>query len=375
MKLEWKTCFKVGISIFLLYLCIYYWSSVSMFLGALINATVPLIIGAAVAYIINIMLNFYERHFFSKAKSSFILKVRRPICITISFITVITLVTLIIGLVLPQIISAISLILKELPNAITTTIDMLDSSNFVSKNVIAQLQSINWSSIVNQFFDVLTNGIGNIMNIVVNTVSSVFSAVINTVLSIMFAIYLLVSKDKLAVQISRVMTNYLPLFWREKASYTVKILNKCFHKYIVGQCIEAVILGGLCTLGMLILRLPYATMIGPLIAFTALIPIAGAYIGAAIGGLMILTVSPTQSLVFLIFLLILQQIEGNIIYPRVVGSSVGLPGIWVLAAVTVFGGIMGIFGMMIGVPLTATLYLLIKEDVHKRESAADNITK
>lgn len=375
MKLEWKTCFKVGISIFLLYLCIYYWSSVSMFFDALINATVPLIIGAAVAYIINIMLNFYERHFFSKAKSSFILQIRRPLCITFSFITVITLVTLIIGLILPQIISAISLILKELPDAINTIIDMLDSSHFVSKNIITQLQSINWSSIVNQFFDVLTNGIGNIMNIVVNTVSSVFSAVINTVLSIMFAIYLLVSKDKLAVQISRVMKNYLPLFWREKASYTIKILNKCFHKYIVGQCIEAVILGALCTLGMLILRLPYATMIGPLIAFTALIPIAGAYIGAAIGALMILTVSPTQSLVFLIFLLILQQIEGNIIYPRVVGSSVGLPGIWVLAAVTVFGGIMGIFGMMIGVPLTATLYLLIKEDVLKRESAADNITK
>ena len=375
MKLEWKTCFKVGISIFLLYLCIYYWSSVSMFFDALINATVPLIIGAAVAYIINIMLNFYERHFFSKAKSSFILQIRRPLCITFSFITVITLVTLIIGLILPQIISAISLILKELPDAINTIIDMLDSSHFVSKNIITQLQSINWSSIVNQFFDVVTNGIGNIMNIVVNTVSSVFSAVINTVLSIMFAIYLLVSKDKLAVQISRVMKNYLPLFWREKASYTIKILNKCFHKYIVGQCIEAVILGALCTLGMLILRLPYATMIGPLIAFTALIPIAGAYIGAAIGALMILTVSPTQSLVFLIFLLILQQIEGNIIYPRVVGSSVGLPGIWVLAAVTVFGGIMGIFGMMIGVPLTATLYLLIKEDVLKRESAADNITR
>lgn len=375
MKLEWKTCFKVGISIFLLYLCIYYWSSVSMFFDALINATVPLIIGAAVAYIINIMLNFYERHFFSKAKSSFILQIRRPLCITFSFITVITLVTLIIGLILPQIISAISLILKELPDAINTIIDMLDSSHFVSKNIITQLQSINWSSIVNQFFDVVTNGIGNIMNIVVNTVSSVFSAVINTVLSIMFAIYLLVSKDKLAVQVSRIMKNYLPLFWREKASYTIKILNKCFHKYIVGQCIEAVILGALCTLGMLILRLPYATMIGPLIAFTALIPIAGAYIGAAIGALMILTVSPTQSLVFLIFLLILQQIEGNIIYPRVVGSSVGLPGIWVLAAVTVFGGIMGIFGMMIGVPLTATLYLLIKEDVLKRESAADNITK
>ncbi|MBQ8401314.1 MAG: AI-2E family transporter, partial [Clostridia bacterium] len=141
----------------------------------------------------------------------------------------------------------------------------------------------------------------------------------------------------------------------------------CFHKYIVGQCTEAVILGLLCTIGMLLFQFPYASMIGALIAFTALIPIAGAYIGAGVGAFMILTVSPIKAVFFLIFIVVLQQLEGNIIYPRVVGSSIGLPGIWVLSAVTIGGGIMGIAGMLLGVPLTAALYRMLQEDLHRRE--------
>ena len=154
-------------------------------------------------------------------------------------------------------------------------------------------------------------------------------------------------------------------------SHFFKTLNDCFHSYIVGQCTEAVILGLLCTFGMLIFRLPYATMIGALIAFTALIPIAGAYIGAFVGAFMIIMVSPFKALIFLIFIVILQQIEGNLIYPKVVGSSIGLPGIWVLAAVTVGGGIMGIMGMLLGVPLAACVYRLLREDVNRVSEAEE----
>ncbi len=375
MKIEWKTCFKIGISIFLLYLCIYYWSGVSGFFGALIAATVPLIAGAVIAYIINIMMSFYERHFFTKSKSPVVARMRRPICITLSLITLLAIIALVVGLVVPQLVSAVALLIKELPALITNLINNLANSHFISDDVIASLKSINWSAMIDQFFGVFTSGIGSMMDIVINTVSSVFSAVVNTIFSVMFALYLLISKDKLSVQISRLMKNYVPLFWREKIGYAISVINESFRKFIVGQCLEAVILGVLCTLGMLLFRLPYATMIGPLVAFTALIPIAGAYIGAGIGALMILTVSPTQALIFLIFLLILQQLEGNLIYPRVVGSSVGLPGIWVLAAITVFGGIMGIFGMLLGVPLTAAIYRLIKEDVEKREAAAEKLTE
>lgn len=145
------------------------------------------------------------------------------------------------------------------------------------------------------------------------------------------------------------------------------VFNDAFHSFIVGQCMEAVILGCLCVVGMWILRFPYATMIGCLVGFTALIPVAGAYIGAIVGGFMIFTVSPFKALLFLVFIVVLQQLEGNLIYPKVVGASIGLPGIWVLAAVTVGGGVLGIGGMLLGVPLAAGLYQLIRSDVGTRK--------
>lgn len=205
------------------------------------------------------------------------------------------------------------------------------------------------------------------MDVVVNVVSRVFSGIVTGLLAIIFSLYLLIGKDKLSSQCERVMKRYMKKTWYEKTVYVLRILNDCFGKYIVGQCTEAVILGLLCTLGMLIFRFPYATMIGALIAFTALIPVAGAYIGGAIGAFMVLTVSPVKAVLFVVFLVILQQIEGNLIYPRVVGSSIGLPGIWVLAAVTVGGGVMGIFGMLLGVPIAAAIYRMLRDDINKAE--------
>ena len=159
------------------------------------------------------------------------------------------------------------------------------------------------------------------------------------------------------------MRAYLPKRFAGKLLYVLREMNGSFHSYIVGQCMEAVILGGLCTGGMLLLRLPYAAMIGCLVGFTALIPIAGAYIGAIVGAFMIFTVSPVKAIIFIAYLVILQQLEGNLIYPRVVGSSIGLPGVWVLAAVTIGGGVMGVSGMLLGVPIAATVYQLLKNDV------------
>lgn len=161
------------------------------------------------------------------------------------------------------------------------------------------------------------------------------------------------------------MQHYIKISWYKKIKYLLCVLNNCFRKYFICQCLEALILGVLCTLGMLILDIPYALMIGALVAITALIPIAGAYIGAIVGAFMILTVSPVQALIFLVFLIILQQLEENLIYPRVVGSSIGLPSFWVLAAITIGGGLLGIIGMIIGVPLAAALYRLLKEDINR----------
>ena len=209
------------------------------------------------------------------------------------------------------------------------------------------------------------------MEIVVGTVSTVFSGVITTLITLIFSVYLLAQKDNLLLQINKISNRYIKSEIKRKLTHVLSIMNDCFRNYIKGQCTEAVILGILCTLGMIILRLPYATMVGPLIALTALIPIAGAYIGAFVGAFMIMTESPTKAIIFLVFLIILQQFEGNIIYPKVVGSSIKLPAIWVLAAVTVGGGLFGIIGMLIGVPLAATAYRLIKEDVNKSVPSAE----
>ena len=193
--------------------------------------------------------------------------------------------------------------------------------------------------------------------------SSVFSTVVTLLVGVVFSIYLLIGKEKLGGQFQKLFAKYLPEKVIKKFYYVADILNQSFHSFIVGQCTEAVILGLLCMGGMFLLRLPYAAMIGCLVGFTALIPIAGAYIGAIVGAFMIFTVSPVKAIIFIAYLVILQQLEGNLIYPRVVGSSIGLPGVWVLAAVTIGGGVMGVSGMLLGVPIAATVYQLLKNDV------------
>jgi len=207
-------------------------------------------------------------------------------------------------------------------------------------------------------------------DIAASVVASVSSAVITGFLSLIFALYMLIGKEKLLGQLHRLLQAYVKPQACERLLYIGSVFNSSFHRFFVGQSIEALILGGLCIIGMYILQFPYALMIGTLIGFTALIPVVGAFIGAGIGAFMIFTVSPLQAVFFIIFIVILQQLEGNLIYPKVVGSSIGLPAIWVLVAVTVGGGLFGILGMLLGVPAAAALYRLLRENVEKREAAA-----
>ena len=209
---------------------------------------------------------------------------------------------------------------------------------------------------------------GGAFGVVKNVIAATFSTAFTIIMSIIFSLYLLTGKDRLVPQVKKVAKTYLKEPIYHKVNYVIHTLHECFRSFIVGQCVEAVILGSLCAIGMTILRLPYSGMTGALIGFTALIPIAGAYIGGGIGFLMIATVSPMKAIVFVIFLVILQQLEGQFIYPRVVGASIGLPGIWVLAAVTIGGSVLGIGGMLLFVPLTATVYKLLRNDVKKRNA-------
>lgn len=369
MKLEWKTCLKIGVSIFLLYLCIRYWPNAAKLLSTGLSAATPLILGCIIAYLVNILMRFYEKHYFPKAAAGVAVKSRRPVCMIAAFLTLIIVVLLVIDLIVPELVSCVGVIISALPAAIESLVQMLTSAHILPENTAASLSGIDWPSKIGQLLDLLLTGAGTVMNAVIGAVSSVFSGVVTALVGIIFSIYLLLGKEKLAGQCKRLMCRYLRPAWNRKVTYVLTVLNDCFSRYIVGQCVEAVILGTLCTLGMLILRLPYATMIGTLIAFTALIPVAGAYIGGAVGALMVFSVSPVKAVVFLLFLVILQQVEGNLIYPKVVGSSLGLPAIWVLAAVTIGGGIMGIAGMLLGVPVAATLYRLLKNDLNKPRSS------
>ena len=369
MKITWKDCLKIFAVLFGLYLGIHFWPSAIGLAKAFLGAGLPLILGCVIAYLVNILMSFYERNYFPKSNSTLVQKSRRPVCMIGAFATLIAIVALVIGLIVPQLVSCVRLIIEKVPGFMSTALQFIDEWELVPDDIIATLAAIDWNSRIDQMIKVVTSGLGDVMGVVVSTVSSVFSGIVTTLVSLIFSIYLLSSKEKLFSQLHRVLRRYLKESWCEKLYYVAGVVNNCFHRYIVGQCIEAVILGMLCALGMTLLGLPYATMIGALIAFTALIPVAGAYIGAFVGAFMILTVNPFQALIFLVFLVILQQLEGNLIYPRVVGSSMGLPGIWVLAAVTVGGGIMGIGGMLLGVPLAAAVYHLVRDDVNRIQAS------
>ncbi len=366
---KWKHCLMIGVTVFLVYLAITLWPTVGRAIMSFVGASAPLLIGCAVAYILNILMAFYERLYAPKSVKKAVLKTRRPVCMVLSIITLLAIIALVIGLVMPQFIECIMLIAESIPGVAKDFIAVLERNHILTDKTLDTLKNIDWQSWVKDAVNMVTSGLGDVVSVVIATVTSVFSGVVTAVLSIIFAIYILLSKEKLASQIDRVLNKYLHKKWCLRIEYTLDIFDECFHSYIVGQCIEAVILGTLCTLGMLIFQLPYAPMIGALIALTALIPVAGAYIGGGVGAFLILVDSPVKALGFIIFIIVLQQIEGNLIYPKVVGTSIGLPAIWVLAAVTIGGGVAGIMGMLLGVPIAAALYKLLRNDLMCREKA------
>ncbi|MGM9536930.1 MAG: AI-2E family transporter [Candidatus Onthomonas sp.] len=374
MKFEWKNCLRFGAVLFGLFLLIYYWEGLSGLGGLALQVAWPLILGLILAYVVNIPMAFYERHF-PASGPAWLQTLRRPICLVLSVLSVLLIVVLIVRMIVPELISCVTLLLEQLPGALNAVASQLETSFHLSDWLSGEANSFlqgdtDWQKLIQQLVDWLISGFGGAITSITGLISSVVSGVVSLVVAMIFSIYVLMGKERLGRQIRKLLETYCKPRWTEKFYYVLDTVNNCFHRFIVGQCIEAVILGLLCMVGMLIFRFPYAVMIGTLIGFTALIPVAGAYIGAIVGALMIFTVSPIQALLFIVFLVILQQLEGNLIYPRVVGSSIGLPGIWVLAAVTVGGGLMGVGGMLLGVPLTAAVYQLLRHDMNRRSVPA-----
>jgi len=374
VKFEWKPLWKAGTVVFVFCLLWKYMGFVHTFLTTVIGAMAPIFIGAIIAFFINILMSFFEDRLMGRVKRAWLLRARRGISLVLAIITLCAIISAVGIFVIPQFISCLELIIQLIPKAIDWVIERLRNYDIISRETLNLISNTDWKSQLDKIVNLLSSGIGDTVQVVFTTITSVFSGIVTAFLSIIFAIYLLISKNSLLKQFKKILTVYLPEKVHHKIFYVCRVFNETFRKYVIGQCTEAVILGVLCIIGMLILRLPYAAMIGTLIALTALIPIAGAYIGAIVGALMIITVSPLKALIFLIFIVVLQQIEGNLIYPKVVGSSIGLPGIWVLAAVTIGGSVMGIAGMLLGVPLTASIYRIVRHDINKRAPKTPPVT-
>ena len=367
MQLTWKGCLKIGVTAFLFFLAVHYWEPLTGTIKQVLGAATPILIGLVVAYIINILMVFYEKRFFEKSKNPLMIKAKIPVCMLLAMLSFVLIISLIVGLVVPELTSCIQLLISDIPPAMEALLSSELFKELAPEDLYAQLRGIDWKSLMNEVMKFVSGGLGSTVGAVVSAVSNVVSNVVTGVLAFIFAIYFLLGKETLCGQCRRVMKTYLPEKLAGKVNYVLRVVNDSFHRYIVGQFTEAIILGVLCVLGMLVFGFPYAGMIGALIGFTALIPVAGAYIGGAVGFIMILTVSPMKALFFIVFLLVLQQLEGNLIYPKVVGGSLGLPAIWVLAAVTIGGALMGIMGMLIGVPIAASVYRLIRDDIRRKE--------
>ena len=375
MKIQWKTCFKVGISIFLLYLCIHYLEGVQGFLVKALGAASPLLIGCVIAYVVNIIMTAYERHYFPMSKKKVFIVTRRPLCMLAAFLTVVAIIVIVVSLILPELTECIQLLVNQLPGAFKKLVGFIEGFGVVPEDILVELSNLDWQAKIGDIFNTISSYFGNVVNALFTVITAFFSGLVVAILSIIFAVYLLIAKEKLQRNISDIADSYCKKKFCDKARYVLSVVNDSFHKFIVGQTLEAVILGVLCTVGMLILRLPYATMIGALVGFTALVPVVGAFLGAIVGAFMISTVSLIQALIFVVFIVVLQQLEGNLIYPRVVGSSLGLPSILVLAAVTVGGGVFGIAGMLLGVPLVASAYKILGADVRKRTKERNCVPK
>lgn len=369
MNKEMKHYLKIGILAVALVLVVKYFTVILSGIGLILDAATPLVIGGVLAYILNLLMKQLEKFYFPNSKKTVVIKSRRPVCIVLALILMLCIIALVITLVVPELVSSFRLIGKEIPGIAENVVQWLVDHSDELPTLQSALENLDldWPSIFKKTVNVVTSGATGVITSVVSVIGTTVGTIANIFIGLVFMFYLLFNKERLLNQLQRLLSAIIKPSVMEKITLVASTANHTFGNFIVGQFTEAIILGSLCAIGMLIFRFPYAVMTGTVIGVTALIPIVGAYIGAGLGAFMIFTVDPFQALLFLVFLVVLQQLEGNLIYPRVVGTSIGLPGMWVLAAITVGGGIMGVTGMLLGVPVAATIYKLLGMYVKNKE--------
>ena len=340
--------------------------SVAAGFSFVVSIVFPLL-GAAMAFILNVPMSFMEKRLFSKTKGK-AKKLKRPICLVLAILFVVAILWIVLLVVIPEVASTVASLSVNIEAALIKlqrwAMDIFEDNKQIEV-WIASLQ-FDWDGIIHTAFGFLKNGAGNVLNSTMTVAKTVINSVMNFCVAFVFACYILLQKEKLAVQIRKILYAFFSKKVVTKVLDIASLSYKTFANFVTGQCCEAVILGTMFFISMSILRFPYALLVGVLIAFTALIPIFGAFIGCFLGTFLILVADPMKAIAFVILFLVLQQVEGNLIYPHVVGGSVGLPSIWVLVAVTVGGSLMGIVGMLVFIPICSVLYALFREMVYKR---------
>ena len=339
----------------------------------------PFIVGGMIAFVINIPMRFFETKIFNgerikNRKSPYLQKARRGLSLVLSFLVVILVIALVAVTVIPQLVATIKVLTNKIPifwDNVIKELEVLFAANPELTQFLADFEAaqIDWQKIINAALEFLRNGMGNMLTSTFSVASSIINSTVNFFIALVFSIYILAQKEKLGNQFARLLEAYTSPKIYKSTLKVCRLLHQNFSRFITGQCTEAVILGLMFVISMTLFQFDYAVMIGVLIAFTALIPIVGAFIGCFIGAFLMLVDDPVKAFWFVVLFIVLQQIEGNLIYPHVVGNSVGLPSIWVLAAVTIGGSLMGIFGMLVFIPLLSTVYMLLREDVNKKSGA------
>lgn len=367
MKFEKRHIYYIIIAFVVCFAVQAYWNTGAQLVMTFYKASLPFLMGAAIAYIVNIVMSAYEGLYVRLIKKDKLLAFKQTISLILAYLTFIAVIIWIFSIVLPDLISSLSNLTKIDTSAISNFLTSLNDNKLVNRALKYFGSDSDLSAMISNYSQQILKQVLGVLTNLLTSVTTIASTVLNLFISLVFSIYVLGNKEKLGYQFNLLIDTYLGKF-AKPTHYVIGVFHKRFHGFFVGQTLEAIILGSLTAIGMTLLKLPYAATIGVLISFTALIPVVGAYIGLTIGFILITTQSVNQAIVFVIYLVVLQQFEGNLIYPRVVGGSIGLPGMWVLMAITVGGALWGVFGMLIAVPLAASLYQIIRDHVYKRQA-------
>lgn len=349
--------------------CLWKYETVLDILFFLLNILTPFILGGAIAFVLNVPMNFVQRHLFKEERirnRKVSQKLARPVSMVLVLIAVFGIVAIVMFILIPQLGETFANLGRSIQAFIPQLQEWASRLFNDNKEIMDTVNNLefDWNKIMDTGINFFKSGAGSVVDSTITAAKSIVSGLTTFFIAFVFAIYILLQKEKLGVQAKKVLFAFVR---RGRAEATVEVLSltyNTFSSFLTGQCVEAVILGSMFAVSMTILKLPYALLVGMLIAFTALIPIFGAFIGCGVGTFLIFMVDPMKALIFVVLFLVLQQIEGNLIYPHVVGNSVGLPSIWVLAAVSIGGSLMGVVGMLIFIPIVSVVYALFREIVY-----------